>query len=119
MTEYHVKLDYLKCLNKEEDPGTHSEIYLRCKIDGGNYFRLPAEYHSFKETDNWDINEVYTFNDQLKIELWEDDGGDNDDHLGTCIIEYPHLTNTYHFKKLKTNDSVDYDYVLGYEDTTQ
>ncbi len=79
---HELKIITLSCLETEDILGD-DECELRIFIDGVLEEKLQKDLNRGKE---WNINKTYSFDNGIKVELWDLDSPDADDHLGTLNV---------------------------------
>ena len=76
-------LQSVVCVDTQETG--HDEVYIKYSIDGGSVKRYPSSgYKSMNDKDNnpWITNLQLTFNQTVRVELWDDDTT-SDDLIGS------------------------------------
>jgi hypothetical protein len=90
----------IKCDNIQSDgAGDENEVYFTFQADneGTTYFYPTYDRFAMKEGDTWNCGRSIWFNSSIKINLYDQDGGDvdpngDDDLLGTFNINLSELT---------------------------
>lgn len=97
-----ITLDTLKCTKTGDHQHDGDEPYFFYTVDGGIRSRCPTNdnYGTMEDGDSVSIGLVIEFRDNVRIELYDSDGGvgsSHDDFLGT---------HTYHFQDNLTTTAV-------------
>lgn len=77
-----IILQSITCLNRSE--AGKDELYFNYQIDGGPVERYPG-FVNMKEGSVWEVNAPFSYQETLKITLWDNDSPSKDDNLGSHV----------------------------------
>lgn len=78
-----ARLETLVCYKTEDWLG-RDECRLAITHDGAS---VPSMRHKMRRKDTWNLAQLYEYEHQLEVKLWDEDWPDADDFLGSVVID--------------------------------